>query len=177
MKKQEEKILKEAVVCYLVEKDNDGLITHVWLAMKNRKIGMGCRNGYGGGIEAGETEITAAIRETAEESKVNVISESIVKMATVYCHNKLENGELFICPVHMYVADKFESEPVSCADQGMEDPQLYSIKELPLEELMSADREWLPQMLSGKKMIIRVYYEPFQKSLYKATEIEFVDKF
>jgi len=43
-----EKVLLDAVVCYLVREDE------ILLAFKTVKIGKDCWNGYGGGIEEGE---------------------------------------------------------------------------------------------------------------------------
>ena len=176
--KQEEKIIKHAIVCYLVKKDALGNITHVCLAKKTRKIGAGCRNGYGGGIEPGETEINAVVRELAEETNgTKVLPENLEKMATVYCHNQLENGDMFMCPVHMYIAHTYEQEPQDDPEGAMIDPRWYDTSDQSfLGELMPADRDWLPDMLSGKKMMVHAYYTPFQKELYKPTEITFVSE-
>lgn len=174
--KTKEKILKEAVVVYLVNKDNNDNITDVWLSIKTRKIGAGCRNGYGGGIEE-ETEKRAGIRETREETRgVKILARFMEKVATVYCHNKLENGESFICAVHMYISDYYSQKPRSSYKHGMINPVLYNVKDLPIDELMPADRDWLPHVLAGKKLVAHAYYNPRQESLYQPTEIEFVDK-
>ncbi len=56
----EEKTLLNATVCLLVKDDE------VMLGIKTKKIGAGCRNGYGGGIEPDELIKEAAIRELEE---------------------------------------------------------------------------------------------------------------
>ena len=58
----EEKVLFNATVCYPVR---DG---KVLLAFKTCKIGANCWNGYGGGIEQGETLAGAALWEAGAES-------------------------------------------------------------------------------------------------------------
>ena len=41
----------------------------------------------------------------------------------------------------------------------MIDPRWYKIDNLPFDQMMLADRYWLPQVLSGKKIIAKVEYK------------------
>ncbi len=59
-----EKTLLKAVVVFVISKDRKKVL----LAVKAKKIGAGCRNGYGGGQEEGEDSFGAAVRETKAES-------------------------------------------------------------------------------------------------------------
>jgi 8-oxo-dGTP diphosphatase len=90
----EEKVLTDATVCFLVK---DGKML---LAMKADKIGKGCFNGYGGGIDNRESPRQSAIRELEEESGVVTSEEFMEKVAIVNCHNTKSDGETFICIVH-----------------------------------------------------------------------------
>ncbi len=97
-----EKVLKQAVLVYLVEGDK------VWLATKARHIGEGKLCGYGGGVEKDETEIHACFREIKKEtSGINIDISSLEKVAILHCKNKKVDGTNFICVVHVYIAKEW----------------------------------------------------------------------
>jgi len=172
---QQEKVLFKAVLCFLVKESK------VLLALKPdppsevRKIGAGCRNGYGGGINEGETPQTAAIRETREEIGVEVVRESLTKVAEIDFHNTKADDSTFVCKVHVYVATAWNGEPKSTDE--MEDPQWFDKNELPIHEMMPADPHWLPIVLSGKKLTATFYYGPHQKELLGIGPMNFVESF
>ena len=164
---KKEKILLHATVCYL-KKDSD-----VWLSLKVAKIGAGCRNGYGGGIEKGETQKRTAQRELFEECKVRVLRKNLEKVAIVDFHNTKTDGETFVCRVHFYVTKIWKGKPKQTKE--MINPKLFSLNNLPLSEMMPADKIFVPIILSGKKITANFYYGPFQKKLLKKGEIKEVD--
>lgn len=53
----------------------------------------------------------------------------------------------------------------------------FDKNKLPLNEMMPADRFWVPEILVGKKIIAEAHYGPFQKQLLKEVKINYVDKF
>lgn len=166
----EEKILFNATLCFLVRGDQ------VLLATKTKKIGKGCRNGYGGGIEPGESEREATLRELFEETEgVRVNPDSLKKIAIVDFHNTKSDGGIFVCRVHAYRANDWTGD-IHETDE-MADPRWFSISELPLSEMMPADRDWLPPALQGKKVIATAYLGPFQQEKLKETELRFVEEF
>src|SRR3989344_6544760 len=83
---REEKALKEATVCYLVRG------REVLLGMKTDKIGKDCWNGYGGGVESGETISEAASRELEEELGVIAKPQHLEKVAVMTFHNIKSDG-------------------------------------------------------------------------------------
>ncbi|HEU0085884.1 MAG TPA: NUDIX domain-containing protein [Candidatus Paceibacterota bacterium] len=159
----EEKVLAKASVCLLVKDD------HVLLAKKTRKIGAGCWNGYGGGIEEGETPLEGAIRELEEESGIVAHRDYCEEMAVVDFHNTKSDGETFICRVHFFLVKDWEGEPVETDE--MIAPTFFHKDKLPLGEMMPADREFLPLILAGKKITVKAKYGPFQKELLGEVEI------
>lgn len=168
---QEEVILKEATLIYLVS-DNK-----ILLPKKARKIGMGRRNGYGGGVEKGENLIQCAIRELEEEAGIKSNPEDLEKVAELRFKNTNSDGTNWEIVVHTYFAKKWEGEVRETEDGAMTDPKWFSFTEIPFHEMMDADREWLPQVLSGKKLIVRTHYGPFQKELLEPITIEEVTAF
>jgi 8-oxo-dGTP diphosphatase len=165
----DEKVLK-TTACFLMNENGQ-----ILLAKKARKIGAGCWNGYGGKIEEGEKIAEAAARELLEETGgVVVLPEHLEKMAIVDFHTEKEDGKIFICQVHFFLARKKWEGEAKETDE-MLSPTWFD--ELPLDEMMPADREWLPVALSGKKIRAKARYGPFQKVLLGPVEIIEVDSF
>ncbi|MFA6446614.1 MAG: NUDIX domain-containing protein [Candidatus Paceibacterota bacterium] len=166
----EEKTLFEAVVVFF-RRGND-----VLLILKKLKIGKGCRNGYGGGIEPGETPKHAAVRETSEESGgVEVREQDLVQIADTYFHNTKSDSSTFTCRVRVFEAYHWVGEFLPTDEAA--DPRWYPISALPLAEMLLADPFWVPTALSGKKIKVEANYGPFQKELIGSVKITEIDSF
>lgn len=161
---EHEKVLTDATVCFLVR---DG---EVLLAMKTEKIGKGCWNGYGGGIEAEETPEEAAVRELWEESGITAETRDIEKVAVIDFHNTKSNGETFVCKVHFYLVYGWIGEPKDT--KTMITPTWFRTDNLPLERMMPSEKFWLERILRGEKLYIKVGLGPFQKELLGEIEIK-----
>lgn len=165
---QEEKVLTQATLCFLIK---DGKVS---LGRKKRGIGKGRWNGYGGEIE-NETAIQCAIRELKEEVEVCTNSEFVEKIATVEFHNIKSDGEMFIIRGHVYLIRKWEGEPQETEE--ISNPTWFDINNLPFDEMMPADKVWVPYVLSGKKIIVKASFGPFQRELLGDVIIQEVDNF
>ena len=167
---KEEKVLNHATVCFPVK---DG---QIMLGIKTRKIGEGCWNGYGGGVEAGERVKETAIRELAEETGgIKAGIEDLEEIAIVDYHNTKSDGTTFECRVHFYLVTNWSG--VASDTSEMIRPTWFAIDALPLEGMMLADKEWLPLALRGKKLMVKVSYGPFHKTLLSKVEVQEVDFF
>lgn len=168
MEKPEEKTLFLATLVFPVRNtERDG---QVMLATKMKKIGAGCLNGWGGGVEEGESLLESAAREFGEEADAVVSPEDLEKIGIVHFKNHKSDGSVFVCTVHVYTVSKWSGEIHSTEE--MENPQWYSVADIPLEKLMRADPYWLPRMLSGEKGIAWAEYEPYQKALIGEVKFE-----
>ena len=165
----EEKILLNAVLVFPLRG------SEVLLAKKMHKIGAGCWNGYGGGIEHGETEQEAATRELLEESGLFAQGGGLEKVALIDFHNQKSDGSLFTCRGHIYFAHTWRGQPT--ATDEMQNPTWFETSTLPLIEMMPADRDWLPLVLQGKKIHAQAWYGPFQKQLLRPTVVREVGTF
>lgn len=153
----EDKRLFNATLVFLIKGD------HVLLGIKRKKIGAGKRNGYGGEIHNGETPGACAARETWEEAEVVLQSDSLDEVAVVYFENTNSDGATSVCKVHVYFAYEWEGDPQETDEVG--DPQWFHKDHLPLENMMPADRHWLPAVLAGERLMAKASYGPFQQEL------------
>lgn len=172
----EEKVLFDATLCFL-KRGND-----IILAKKKKSIGKGCWNGYGGGIKPGETPRDSVVREMAEETKrenedlgVVIDPGDLEKIAEIDFYNVKSDGGNFVCKVHVYLAEKWKGHPKESDE--MSEPEWFEIDNLPLEEMMPADRKWLPPALSGKKIKASPKLGPFQRELLEDFELREVKFF
>jgi 8-oxo-dGTP pyrophosphatase MutT (NUDIX family) len=167
-----EKILKEAVLCFLQRGEE------ISLAVKTRFIGEGCRNGYGGGRKPGETEKEAVVREVKKETGgVIILPERLEKIAIFVGRNMKTDHSFFDCHVHVFLTRSWEGRSEPIATEEMADPRWFHIKELPLKEMMPADPYWVNLALSGKKILIWAKYGPYQKKLLAPVRIQFIKTF
>ena len=164
-----EKTLLEATLVFLVRAGR------VLLARKTRHIGEGRWNGYGGGIEEGESLEQCAIRECQQESGVEIDPADLKKVAEVTFHNIKTDGKKFSCLVHVFITECWTGEPKE--SEEMATPTWFPFDLLPTQEMMPADSVWMPLILSGKKIIGEAYYGPFQKTLLKPVVITEVSSF
>jgi 8-oxo-dGTP diphosphatase len=170
IKIDKEKILAEAVLCFIIDISKRCVLLYI----KKKKIGKGKRNGLGGGIESGETQRMACVREVGEEGGgISVKVENLIKMGDAYFDNTTEDGKNFICHVSIFISYIWEGLPSDTEEMG--DPKWFSLDNLPKNDMMPADPVWLPIILSGKKAIIKAKYGPRQASLIGTVETEEVE--
>ena len=167
---EKEKVLLNATLCFLIKANK------VLLALKTQKIGKGCWNGYGGGIGDGEKIKEAAVRELKEESGGVIADFNDLKEAAIMdFYNTKTDREKFICRVYVYLVRNWIGEPKETEE--MANPTWFDINNLPFENLMPADKEWLPPVLKGEKIIGKAELGPFQKELLGPVEIKRVEAF
>jgi ADP-ribose pyrophosphatase YjhB (NUDIX family) len=165
-----EKVLKKAVICFPVDPLSR---SSVWLARKTRYIGVGLYNGYGGGVENGETPLESAVRELEEESGIVEMKSLFEKMAVIDFHNTKSDGHFFVCRCHVFLVNTFQ-KPM--ATEEMSNPKLFLTEQLPFENMMPADKFWLPHIFKGRKFLAEAHYGPCQETLIGEVKITFVDE-
>ncbi len=138
-------------------------------AFKVGKIGDGCWNGFGGGLEGSETIEQCGIRELEEEIGMSGRLEDLTKIAVVDFHNTKTDGTVFVCRVHTFLLHNPTGIPR--ISKEMINPSWCKMDKLPVDKMMPGDRFWLPPALAGEKIYAKVYYGPFQKQLLQPVEI------
>ena len=164
---KEEKVLFKATVV-LPEKNDQ-----VLLALKTDKIGAGCWNGYGGGVENDESILECATRELKEESGLLADQKDLEKVAIADFYNEKSDGTIFVCRVHFFLWRNWKGVPKETKE--MINPTSFDIENLPLDKMMPADREFMRLILKGGKFLIEAHYTPFQKKLKGKVTIKKVE--
>jgi 8-oxo-dGTP diphosphatase len=128
-----------------VMRDGNILLIH-----KKRGFGQGKINGPGGKLEAGETPLECAIRETQEE--LCITPTGVEKAGELYFQFTDGNS------IHGYVytATDYTGEPTE-TDEAI--PAWFSIDELPLEHMWEDDPTWFPHMLEGRYFTGRYIFD------------------
>ena len=178
MKKQ--KILHEAVVCYLFDEKGRILLSFKPEEDKNKrliKIGEGFWNGYGGGVESSDISPERAVmREVVEETSggVGISPVGLKKVAEITFHNHMDDGNVFSCLVHFFFSHRWFGEPKPSKE--MITPTFFETNKLP-KKIMPADRHFLPILLRGDLLKAEYCYSPFQQHLIGKPELSFVNSF
>jgi 8-oxo-dGTP pyrophosphatase MutT (NUDIX family) len=130
----------EATLCFPVRGDK------VLLAEKQKKIGAGYLNGFGGKAEPGDADIFATnARETEEEIGIRI--RKVHKVGEIIFHNPSDDDELKRMRVHVFIATDWSGEPTETDE--MKKIAWHDIANLDFDKFLPADRLFLPQILAG----------------------------
>ena len=141
----------------------------ILLAMKKRSFGEGKWNGVGGKLDPRETFEQSMLRETREE--IDVIPMHYWKVAEHDFH-EFHKGEASRMLVHVYFCDEWQREPVESEEMR---PQWFSVKDIPYADMWPDDEYWLPQVLSGNKVIAEFHID--ENDVITQHDVKVVEKF
>ena len=166
MTKLTESDYTQASLCFLVKGDE------VLLAEKQRKIGAGFLNGFGGRAEPTDIDIQETnTREIEEEIGIKI--KSARKVGELAFHNPYEEEALRKMMVHIFISNDWQGEPVETNE--MKKIAWYKIVNLDYNRFLTADKLFLPKILSGKCVKGLIEYNADWS--VKSTSIEEVDGF
>lgn len=131
----------QATLCFPIKGDE------VLLAEKQRKIGAGYLNGFGGRVEAGDGSIYETnTRETEEE--IGIIIKTAKKVGEIAFHNPSDETKLRRMMVHIFTTTDWDGEPRETDE--MKKIAWYKIANLDYDKFLSADRLFIPQILADR---------------------------
>ena len=111
------------------------------LIRKKRGHGAGKINAPGGKIDAGETPVDCAVRETREEVGIHVRNPSL--MAELRFIDRIDAQWYG----YVFVANDYRGTPVESAEA---EPFWVSTDAIPYADMWEDDRIWLPEILAGR---------------------------
>lgn len=131
----------QATLCFPVQGNE------VLLAEKQKKIGAGFLNGFGGKSEPKDNSVWETnARETEEEVGIKI--QEVKKVGEIIFHNLSKDPELSNIMGHIFIATKWSGTPKETNE--MKKIAWYNIDELDYEKFLPGDRFFIPKILNGK---------------------------
>ena len=159
-------LFTEATLCFPVRGNE------VLLARKQKKIGAGFLNGFGGKVEVTDKDIyDTNIRETEEEVGIRI--KDAKKVGEIIFHNPSDDIILKNMRVHIFTATKWDGEPKETDE--MKKIAWYKINGINYDDFLLADKLFIPQILAGKSVKGSIEYN--DNWSVKNSSIDEVDEF
>jgi len=141
----------EATLCYPLRAELPVAPDEELLMIRKRRgLGADLYNGPGGKVEPDETPAEAAVRETNEETGVDV--------GAVEKRGEFDfffgDDHVFCC--HVYVATGVSGEPEETPEAF---PEWRARKDVPYDEMWEDDVLWLPHVLDGETVRAVFYFD------------------
>jgi 8-oxo-dGTP diphosphatase len=154
-------------LCFLLRDGGDG--EHVLLGTKKTGFGRGKVVGVGGHVEPGETAIQAVCREVMEEISVVVNAADLIPAGIID----------FVFPARpewnmattVYLTRAWEGEPSESDEIA---PEWFPVSKLPVERMWADAEHWLPAMISGQRIAVRVDLAADNESVAEVHTIDWV---
>ena len=115
----------------------------VLLIRKKRGHGAGKINGPGGKVDPGETPVQSALRETFEETGVEVRG-ALLSAEFRFVDLKALQWYGYVFLAHEWRGALMETEEA--------DPFWCPVAEIPFDAMWEDDRYWLPRVLAGERL-------------------------
>jgi mutator protein MutT len=134
-------------LCYIINKQGE-----ILLQFKSKGFGQGKWNGPGGKVESGETPEESVRREVKEETGISI--NHLKKSGDLEFLFKGREEWNNYC--HVFVCNKFEGGP---KDKGEGKLQWFKREDLPFDKMWADDIHWLPDVLQGRYVKKRFYFD------------------
>ncbi len=142
-----------ATLCYLMQKDRV-----LRLRETQGLFGGGKWNGPGGKLAPRETPECGAAREMKEETGLTVDKLSFRGILNFYLGDSKELDQT----VFVFSCEQSSGELQSSREGEL---KWFPLNEIPLDEMWSDDKVWLPQFLQGDSLVGDFYYSENYKQL------------
>lgn len=136
-----------ATVVFVITQNN------ILLATKMKKVGAGKWNGYGGKPEPQDNSLRdTACRELFEESGKGIIvqPENLVPRCIINFYSFDNHSEKPDWTVAFYLA--FDFTGIASSTEEMSSPTWFSLDQVPYENMLPADQEFIPKILDIQGM-------------------------
>ena len=113
-------------------------------------------NGYGGKSEEFDNSIRdTAIRELFDESGVKAITQNLIPAGKIGFFWPSNDSNISNMEVYFFFLKEFENEPKETLE--MDEPKFFTQSEILFNEMMPADKIFLPKMLEGEKVVADIF--------------------
>ena len=139
----------------------------VLLGYKKQGFGAGKYVGIGGKLEPPETIAQAAVRELKEETSLFAKPQNLwymVYLEFVFPVKPEWNGQ-----VHGFRLEYWDGE-IQESDELR--PEWFEMDSVPYHHMWDDSKLWLPQVLRGQKIRMKITYGPDNQTVVEAEEIE-----
>lgn len=119
---------------------------------KSKGFGQGKWNGPGGKIESDETPEGSAQREVWEETGMEISElELRGELEFIFPHKTEDNFYSYV-----FISRNYKGEP---EDKGEGELRWFRRNDIPLDKMWDDDKYWLHEMLAGKFVRKRFYFD------------------
>lgn len=140
---------RPVVLCFLFRETAAG--SEVLLGLKKTGFGSGRIVTLGGGVEPGETEAQAAVREVAEESGVVVGVAQLTRLGRIRW--RFPSQPAADMDAAIFTAAEWTGTPQPTPEV---DPAWYAVDDLPWDGMWDDARHWLGSVIAGDQLDVLV---------------------
>ncbi len=154
----------------------DRVLKEVLLAIKTRKVGIGCYFPYGGWIKDGETSRGCTCREVDEETKGKIIlkPEELIYVGQIWFYKGRDRKPYQTEPtsvVDFYIVYKEKATiGIPPTTEEMRDPAWFAFDVFP-PNIKKGDERFMLPMLNEQVMRGNIHFSKNEKVVYKDSYI------
>lgn len=139
----------------------------VLLGLKKQGFGTGKYVGIGGKLELPETIAQAAVRELKEETGLFAKPQNLWYAA--YLEFVFPARPEWHRAVHGFRLEFWDGEPQESDELR---PEWFELSEVPYAQMWDDSRLWLPQVLRGQKVRLKITYSEDNQTVEAVEELE-----
>jgi 8-oxo-dGTP pyrophosphatase MutT (NUDIX family) len=124
-------------------------------------------NGYGGKKEKEDSILETAIIELQEESGVKAFKEDLKLVGRINFFWREGDDPIPDMKVWIFFLYTYEGNPKETEEMGP--PTFFPPTLIPYEDMMPADKLFLPRLLSGEKIVADVFFQQDKSVRFKET--------
>ncbi|MHA7156020.1 8-oxo-dGTP diphosphatase [Arthrobacter sp. TMN-50] len=140
---------RPVALCFLFRETAAG--SEVLLGLKKTGFGAGRIVTLGGGVEPGETEAEAAVREVAEESGVVVVESRLTRLGRIRW--RFPSQPAANMDAAIFTAVEWTGTPRPTTEV---EPAWYPVTDLPWDGMWDDARHWLGSVIDGTPLDVLV---------------------
>lgn len=127
---------------------------------KRKKVGSGKWVPPGGGTESSDkSQKHAAQREILQETGLFFPLSGFKKVGTLKGYFDRSSAPLWLVHLYMVIADKQASQSTFVPNEEYVDMRWFSLANLPFADMLPGDRDWIPRLIQGEKLSIKLFFE------------------